>query len=122
MVKKDNGIGCIPTLIIFLICTIGFIISCNEQIERDEKYGSEPHYEFVVLEKYEKIGSSFHIWGGRASETEYHIVYKYRCTNRPEKRCYKKWIVDDDEVKYKNYRIINVGDRYTNNILFFPYS
>ena len=64
-------------------------------------------YEILIVDKYEDIGSTWHLIGGRASETEYHIVYKY--CNRT-KNTY--WEDKTRTVNGTQYRKYNIGDRF----------
>ena len=67
-------------------------------------------YEILIVDKYEDIGSTWHLIGGRASETEYHIVYKY--CNRTKNT---SWEYKTRTVNGTKYRKYNIGDRFNIN-------
>ena len=109
----------IVTFIVFFIIAVIDDYADKQKIE--EEYG-EVNYEFVITDKYETLGSNFHVLGGRATETEYHVVYKYRITNRPNDKYNMRWCEEkDEEVSYSNYRKLNVGYTFNQNEPFFPY-
>lgn len=64
-------------------------------------------YEILIVDKYEDIGSTWHLIGGRASETEYHIVYKY--CNRTKNTYWKDKTRTVNGTKYRKY---DIGDRF----------
>ena len=64
-------------------------------------------YEILIVDKYEDIGSTLHLVGGRASETEYHIVYKY--CNRTKNTSWEDKTRTINGTKYRKY---NIGDRF----------
>lgn len=81
------------------------LCSDNYKQNHPTKYDT---YEILILDKYEDIGSSWHLVGGRASETEYHIYYKY--CNRIKNTYWKETTKTVDGTTYRKY---NVGDRVT---------
>ena len=85
---------------------IGFEIAGNEY----QKRHPPDTYEIVIIDKYDDIGSSWHIVGGRASETEYHIVYKYR--NKTKNTYWQEYTRVVNGTRYRKYKI---GDRFTLN-------
>jgi hypothetical protein len=93
-----------------VLCVCG-IFACVNDKKDNEQYG-RINYEFVIVDKYEKIGSEYHMVGGRATETEYHVIYKYRLTNRPNNKKNMIWYERDTEVRYISYRRIKIGDKY----------
>ncbi len=95
----------IVVLPISILLTIG-IESCSDNYKKNHptKYDT---YEILILDKYEDIGSSWHLVGGRASETEYHIYYKY--CNRTKNTYWKETTKTVDGTKYRKY---NIGDRF----------
>lgn len=105
------------------LALIGFIISTFIAAivldNRESKTYGEKTYEIVIDDKYENLGSTFHIIGGRATETEYHLVYRYRLANRPKDKTASVWQEIDREVSYLTYREYNVGDRLTSSSAFF---
>lgn len=92
--------GCIAFVLVVSI--IGYDYNTKK------KYGPEK-YEFVIEQKYDMIGSTFHLIGGRASETEFHLVYRYRCTNRPKDTDWKR---NDKSVSYSTYTRYKTGDKF----------
>lgn len=64
-------------------------------------------YEILIIDKYEDIGSTWHFISGRASETEYHIVYKY--CNRTKNTSWEDKTRTVNGTKYRKY---NIGDRF----------
>jgi hypothetical protein len=114
--NKDLG-EAIFGVIIFLVIVIGVPISIYFDHKTEEKYGPEK-YEIVILDKWEDIGSTYHLVGGRAPETEYHVQYKYRCTNRPDDEFKSNWQERDTEVKYPRYKKYKVGTRYVSDSYF----
>jgi hypothetical protein len=115
--NKDDIFWTIVLLVIILIAAIGVPISCYNEHKTEEKYGPEK-YEIVILDKWEDIGSTYHLIGGRAPETEYHVQYKYRCINRPDDEYKSNWHDRDTEVKYPRYKEYKVGMRYISNSYF----
>lgn len=107
--------------LIFIIALItGFIFGIVHDKQQNKKYG-KPQYEFVITDKYEDIGSTFHLIGGRASEQEYHIVYKYRLTNRPDNDNNMIWYESETDVSGSRYRKLNIGQKLYGESSFFPY-
>ena len=82
-----------------------FIDSCCKRYNETHptKYDT---YEILILDKYEDIGSSYHLIGGRSSETEYHIYYKYY--NRTKNTYWEETTKIVDGTTYRKYK---VGDR-----------
>ena len=116
---KDSDFETVLCFIMILVVCIGGIFACVDE-EKDNKQYGRINYEFVVTDKYEKVGSTYHMVGGRATETEYHIIYKYRLTNRPDKKDNMIWYEDDEEVRYITYRKIKVGDKFNDCSHIFP--
>ena len=89
-------------LAILLTCAIN---SCSKSYQENHpiKYDT---YEICILDKYEDIGSSWHLVGGRSSETEYHIYYKY--CNRTKNTRWEETTRTVDGTTYRKYK---VGDR-----------
>ena len=93
-------------VIMFICFPISFLI-----VNGCEKYNKNhplkyDTYEILILDKYEDIGSSWHLVGGRASETEYHIYYKY--CNRTKNTRWEETTRTVDGTTYRKYKI---GDR-----------
>ena len=107
------GIVCLAAIIVL-------VYSCSHDKSIEKKYG-EIRYEFVITDKYEELGSTWHLVGGRATEQEYHIVYRYRLTNRPDDETNMKWYKGNDRVSCARYRELQVGQTLYNNTLLFPY-
>lgn len=99
---------------------IGFIGGFVHDKRQDSKYG-KIQYEFVVTDKYEDIGSTFHLVGGRASEQKYHIVYKYRLTNRPDNDNNMIWYESETTVSGSTYRTLYIGQTLYQQSSCFPY-
>lgn len=102
------------------VMLVGLIFSLVHDKRLDKKYG-EPRYEFVVTDKYDDIGSSWHLVGGRASEQKYHVIYRYRLTNRPDKDDNMKWYKDETTVSGSRYRNLEVGQTLYGSSMIFPY-
>ena len=101
---RDNL--CMIIIIMFICFPISFLITngCkNYNKNHPIKYDT---YEILILDKYEDIGSSWHLVGGRASETEYHIYYKY--CNRTKNTQWEETTRTVDGTTYRKYKI---GDR-----------
>lgn len=90
---------------------IGILSKCSQPI-REKEY-AETLYEIEILDKYDYIGSSWHLIGGRASEQEYHVVYKVTPITEEAKKKYYGDTEEDTEVSYTKYRKINVGQKFT---------
>ena len=109
----------IVVLPIAILITTG-IESCSNNYKQNHstKYDT---YEILIIDKYEDIGSTWHLIGGRASETEYHIVYKViPLTENAEKVLAESFYGSerDTEIQYKSYRKVQIGQKYTTN---YPY-
>ena len=116
---KDT-LSVIGYLALIVILLGGFIFSLVHEKHIDKKYG-KPRYEFVITDKYDDIGSTWHLVGGRASEQKYHIVYRYRLTNRPDQDDNMKWYKDETTVSGSRYRNLKVGQTLYGSSMFFPY-
>lgn len=110
----------IVLLVFIFIGIIVGIVACNSMLHDNKKYG-EKTYEFVIEDKYETLGSNWHLVGGRATETEYHIVYKTRLINRPNDEVSSRWMTQDKEVSYLTYKKYTVGQRFTDTYAWLPY-
>lgn len=88
--------------------------------KNEKKYG-KPIYEFVITDKYDNLGSNWHLIGGRATESEYHIAYKYRLTNRPDRKDNMVWYSNETTVTSGRYRKLYVGQTLYNEDGFLPY-
>lgn len=102
--KDDFWILAIVATLAGIFLLIAGITSCTDEKE-------EPQYRIEVIDKYETIGSSWHLIGGRASETEYHIIYKVTPLNEEARRVFfgNK---SDVEVNYIEYKDANIGKTY----------
>lgn len=85
-----------------------------------KKYG-KPKYEFVITDMYEDLGSTYHLVGGRATEQKYHIVYKYRVTNRPNLKDNMVWYSSETTVSASRYRRYHIGQTLYRDKNIFPY-
>jgi len=93
----------LPLAIVFTY----FMDACSKK--NYEEHERTVKYEIEVIDKYDCIGSSWHLVGGRASEQEYHIVYKVKpLTPEAEKEYYGNG-EEDDEVPYTLYRKVKIG-------------
>ena len=108
-------------IFVIIALTIGaFIYGFVHDKKMKDKYG-EIKYEFVITDKYDDIGSNWHLVGGRATEQEYHIIYKYRLTNRPDDPDNMKWYTSETTVSGSRYRKLQIGQTIYDNDVFFPY-
>lgn len=118
--EKEEKFEAITALVVIVICIIVCIAACTSERRDSKKYGDKK-YEFVIEDKYETLGSNWHLVGGRATETEYHIVYKTRLTNRPDDKVSSQWMIQDKEVSYLTYKRYTIGQRFTSNGTWLPY-
>lgn len=114
--RINNIIGKVFPWVFSIITVIGgyFILySCSKyEKERVQKTINSTEYRIEVIDKYDCIGSTYHLIGGRAPEQEYHIIYKViPLTENADKHYYGDG-EEDDEVSYKTYRKIKVGDSF----------
>ena len=116
--KKFNVFSTIliSILVLFFLCCI--IINACDEVHIKKQYG-ETRYEFVITDMYDDLGSNWHLIGGRATEQEYHVIYKYRVTNRPGQG--NKWYISETTVNGGRYRKLHVGQTLYNNSQIFPY-
>lgn len=91
---------------------IGAAVHCVDEAKAEKELGTES-YEIVIVDKYECLGSSFHLIGGRATETEYHLVYNYRCTNRPKDKNLSEWKSRNAKVNHSTWSKYNIGEKRT---------
>ena len=117
---KEDDVKMIIVLIGMIFAAIVGIISCNNEKRDNEQYG-RINYEFKIVDKYETLGSHYHMVGGqRSTETEYHIIYHYRVTNRPSKKDNMVWYERDKEVPYTKFRRYKIGDTYNSDHIYLP--
>ena len=114
--SEDNKFLDIVVVVVFVI-SIG--LAMYSDYKEEETYGKRV-YEFRIIDKYETIGSSFHLIGGRATETEYHIIFQTRCINRPDDDILSQWQEWDDEVSYRQYRKYEKGKTYQSEYCVLP--
>lgn len=107
-------------IIIGVLTLAGFIYGFVHDRSLNKKYG-ELKYEFVITDKYEDLGSTFHLIGGRSTEQKYHIIYRYRLTNRPDDEDNMKWSSGETTVSGSRYRKLQIGQTLYDNTPFFPY-
>ena len=69
-------------------------------------------YLIEIVDKYDHLGSSWHLIGGRVTEQEYHIIYKVTPLTEEAKKNFYYSGEHDDEVSFKTYRKYKVGDTY----------
>ena len=98
---------------ITLICFYMLCSSASKWSDANhKKYIETTKYEITVVDKYETIGSTFHIIGGRASEKEYHVIYTVKpLTENAQKNMYGDY-EKDEEFEYKSYRKAEIGKKY----------
>ena len=105
------------SIIIFPI--IACILDTKNENKEIAKYGPQ-NYEIQIVEKYETLGSTFHIIGlQRSTEKEYHIIYTYRLTNRPNEK-HNTYGEEDVRVPYKTYRKYHDGQTFNNSVNHIP--
>jgi hypothetical protein len=109
--SETNPASAILVIILFVGVCIAIVWDTSNKKELEKQYGKEL-WEFVIEEKYEPIGSNFHLIGGRSTETEYHIVFRSRCVNRPNDSIMSVWKRHDQEVDYLTYRYYQQGKSY----------
>lgn len=101
---------------LFFIVVVGSIIAGifeQRQEKKTEKELGKETYEVVITDKYDCLGSEWHLIGGRATETEYHLVYKYRCINRPKDEHKSSWKSRDNDVSHSTWAKYKIGDSFT---------
>ena len=118
--NMDELLKIIFGFIAIALALAGGIYGFLHDRSQNKKYG-ELKYEFVITDKYDDIGSTYHLIGGRSTEQKYHIVYRYRVTNRPDDEDNMKWYRSEATVSGSRYRELRVGQTLYNNTLFFPY-
>lgn len=118
--KSDVIKGAI-IIFIFILIFIGIGFGIYHDVKDNKQYG-EIRYEFVITDMYDDIGSNWHLIGGRASEQEYHVVYKYRLTNRPDDDRNMKWYIGETTVSGSCYRKLHIGQTLYKNSQIFPHS
>jgi hypothetical protein len=109
--SETSSAGGIIVLVLFVVICIALAWDADKKKDLEKQHGKET-WEFIIEEKYEPIGSNFHLIGGRSSETEYHIVFKSRCVNRPDDSRKSEWQRHDEEVNYLTYRYYQTGKSY----------
>ena len=112
-------IGIIFYIAIIILVVGGLIYSIVSDKKIDKEYGT-PRYEFVVVDLYEDLGSTWHLIGGRATEQKYHVIYKYRITNRPDRDDNMIWCNNETTISGSRYRRLHVGQTLYNTSPFFP--
>lgn len=85
------------------------LVRCSDK-QMEEEYQASL-YEIEIIDKYDYIGSSYHVIGGRASEQEFHVVYTVKPLTKTARKRYYGTGEKDDEVPYYLYRKINVGKK-----------
>lgn len=114
--RIDNIINKVFPYIYYTTCVIlGYFVlySCSKyEKEKVQETINSTEYRIEVIDKYDCIGSTYHLIGGRASEQEYHVIYKVIPLTKTANRHYYGNGEEDDEVSYKTYRKIKVGDSF----------
>lgn len=93
--------------IFFVLFIVGIILGICADHKTEKELGPVT-YEITVVDKYDMVGSSFHLIGGRASETEFHLVYNYKCINRPNTHGGRI----DRSVSHTTYTKYNIGSKF----------
>ena len=114
--RINNIIGKVFPWVFSIITVIGgyFILySCSKyEKEKVQEAINSTEYRIEVIDKYDCIGSTYHLIGGRAPEQEYHVIYKVIPLTKNADKHYYGDGEEDDEVSYKTYRKIKVGDSF----------
>ena len=87
-----------------------FVNRCSEN--NIKEYEQTVKYQIEVIDKYDCISSNWHLIGGRASEQEYHVIYKVTPLTPNANKNYYGSGEEDDEVPYTLYRKIHVGQKF----------
>ena len=106
--------------VLIVVLIVGSIYGIVHDKRIDKKYG-KIRYEFVITDMYDDLGSTWHLVGGRATEQKYHVVYRYRLTNRPELDDNMVWRSSETTVSSSNYRKLYVGQTFYGSSSFFSY-
>jgi len=118
-IEKDKLLAILYVLA-SLVVIAGFVYGLVDDRLLKEKYG-EAKYEFVVTDMYEDLGSTYHLVGGRATEQKYHVVYKYRVTNRPNLKDNMVWHSLETTVSASRYRRYHIWQTMYNDSCILPY-
>ena len=118
--SAEDILKTIAVITTIALAVVGFIYGFVHDRSQNKKYG-EIKYEFVITDKYEDLGSTVHLIGGRATEQKYHIIYKYRLTNRPDDEDNMKWYSSETTVSGSRYRNLQIGQTLYDDTPFFPY-
>lgn len=118
-IEKDK-LYAILYVLASLVVIAGFVYGFVHDRLLKEKYG-EAEYEFVITDMYEDLGSTYHLVGGRATEQKYHVVYKYRVTNRPNLKDNMVWYSRETTVSASRYRRYRIGQTMYNDSSVLPY-
>ena len=105
-------------LILPFAIVFSYLAECCARKNRVEHENSVK-YQIEIVDKYDCIGSTWHLVGGRAPEQEYHVIYKVTpLTPKADEEYYGDG-EEDDEVSYAMYRKIYIGQKFngtSNNI------
>ena len=118
-IEKDKLLAILyvlASLVVIAVFVYGFV---HDRLLK-EKYG-EAEYEFVITDMYEDLGSTYHLVGGRVTEQKYHVVYKYRVTNRPNLKDNMVWHNRETTVSAGRYRRYRIGQTLYGDSSIFPY-
>jgi hypothetical protein len=110
--NKDT-ISFVKTLCVVIPLSIIFtylLSRCSENHQKE--HDKNVKYQIEVVDKYDCIGSSWYLVGGRSSEQEYHVIYKVTPLTPQANEEYYGDGEEDDEVPYTLYRKINVGQKF----------
>ena len=109
---KKSWIVIIVSFAIAVMLSPLFQKCTKSQIEKNRAEYESTVYLIEIVDKYDHLGSSWHLIGGRATEQEYHIIYKATPLSEEAKKNFYYTGEHDDEVSYKTYRKYKVGDAY----------
>ena len=114
MTQEDKE-SLISVIVSFAIAIMVFPLFM--QCEKSQREKARAEYEskvylIEIVDKYDHLGSSWHLVGGRATEQEYHIIYKATPLTEEAKKNFYYSGEHDDEVSFKTYHKYKVGDTY----------
>lgn len=109
----------IGAIVIVAIIGIPFYLFVSWSDKKMETERQNSLYEFEITDKYDYMGSNFYLIGGRATEQEYHVVYKITPLTETAKENFYGDSENDIEVSAGEYRKIKVGTKFKGHSQFF---
>ena len=109
---KEALVAFIISFAIAVMLSPLFIKCSRSQVEKERAEYESKVYLIEIVDKYDHLGNSWHLIGGRATEQEYHIIYKATPLTEEAKKNFIYTGEHDDEVSFRTYRKYNVGDKY----------